>query len=289
MTKNELNTAFDRMTPNDTQKERMLNTILNKEQPVAQVSYPQKMRRKRWFSTVAACLALVFAMMFMFQPGNGSVAFALSIGNPDSESRVKIMDSRMEREKFTTTVSNVNSRPDLEFYIEGKDIAKIELSCENEYLYVVDWTKTQQEKYWNSELYQWFDEEKQQYVAHPELLLDKSCLLTFPEGFNEYDQIWYRWYAWDLYKWASADNFSHFQGVGGSTNYATEKGKLEAAGGNKSAAGHILLDGYPKEKLNDRITMTIIDRSGNTITKTISINISNNKIGQTVVTASLIN
>ena len=55
------------------------------------------------------------------------------------------MDSRMEREKFTTTVSNVNSRPDLEFYIEGKDIAKIELSCENEYLYVVDWTKTQQE------------------------------------------------------------------------------------------------------------------------------------------------
>ena len=193
MTKNELNTAFDRMTPNDTQKERMLNTILKKEKPVEQVSYPQKMRRRRWFSTVAACLTLVFAMMFMFQPGNGSVAFALSIGTPDSESRVKIMDSRMEREKFTTTVSNVNSRPGLEFYIEGKDIAKIELSCENEYLYVVDWTKTQQEKYWNSELYQWFDKEKQQYVAHPELLLDKSCLLTFSEGFNEYDQIWYRW------------------------------------------------------------------------------------------------
>ena len=133
---NELNKAFDRMTPNDTQKERMLNTILNIEQPVERVSYLQKMRRKRWISTVAVCLALVFAMMFMFRFGTGSVAFALSIGTPDSESRVKIMDSRMEREKFTTTVSNVNSRPDLEFYIEGKDIAKIELSCENEYLYV---------------------------------------------------------------------------------------------------------------------------------------------------------
>ena len=41
MTKNELNTAFDRMTPNDTQKERMLNTILNIEQPVERVSYLQ--------------------------------------------------------------------------------------------------------------------------------------------------------------------------------------------------------------------------------------------------------
>jgi len=289
MTKNELNMAFDIMTPDDTQKERMLNFILNKEQPVTQVSYHKKARRKLWFGTVAACLALVLVMLFMFQPGNGSVAFALSIGNPDSESKVKIMDSSMEREEFTTSVSNVNPRPELEFYIEGKNIAKIELSCENEYLYIVDWTKTQQEKYWNTELYQWFDEEKQQYVAHPELLLDKSCLLTFPEGFNEYDQIWYRWYAWDLYKWASADNFSRFQGISGSVNNASEKDKLEAAGGNKSAAGHILLDGYPTEKLNDRITIKITDRSGNTVTKAISINISNNKIGQTVVSASLIN
>jgi hypothetical protein len=199
------------------------------------------------------------------------------------------MDSSMDREEFTATVSNVNPRPCLEFYIEGKDIAEIELSCVNEYLYIVDWTKTQEEKYWNTDLYQWYDEEKQQYVAHPELLLDKSCLLTFPEGFNEYDQIWYRWYAWDLYNWASADNFSHFQGTGGSIDYTSEDEKLEAAGGSKSAAGHILLDGYPKEKLNDRITITITDRSGNTMMKTISINISNNDIGQTVITASLIN
>lgn len=289
MTKKELHMAFDRMTPNNMQKERMLNTILNKGQPVTQVSYPQKTHRKFWFSTAAACLALVSIMVFMFQPGNGNVSFALSIGNPDSVSKVKIMDSRMEREEFTATVSNVTPRPGLEFYIEGKDIAKIELFCENEYLYVVDWTKTQQEKYWNTELYQWYDEEKQQYVAHPELLLDKSCLLTFPEGFNEYDQIWYRWYAWDLYKWASADNFSHFQGMGSSKNDASEKDALETAGGSKSAAGHILLDGYPQEKLNDRITITITDRSGNTIVKTISINVSNNKEGQTVVTASLIN
>ncbi len=86
---------------------------------------------------------------------------------------------------------------------------------------------------------------------------------------------------------ACEDEFSRFQGMGSSINDASEKDMLEAASGNNSAAGHILLDGYPKEKLNDRITITITDMSGNTITKTISINISNNKI--TVVTASLIN
>lgn len=287
MTKNELNSAFGKMTPDETQKELLLNTILDKENPLAHVILNQKPYRKLWFSISTACLVLVFALVVMFQPGNGSVAFALSIGSPVGDSRVKIMDSEMKRETFSTTVRNVNARPGLEFYIDGKDIAKIELSCENEYLYVVDWTKTQQEKYWNPELYQWFDEEKQQYIAHPEQLLDKSCILTFPEGFNEYDQIWYRWYAWDLYQWASADDFSHFHNGGDSISDATEKDKLETAGGNNSAAGHILLDGYPKEKLNDRITITITNRGGNTITKTISMNISNNKIGQTVVTASL--
>jgi hypothetical protein len=68
MTENELYTAFDKMTPSDMLKERMLNTILNKERPAAQVSYPQKKRRKHRSYTVAACLALIFSMVLILSP-----------------------------------------------------------------------------------------------------------------------------------------------------------------------------------------------------------------------------
>jgi hypothetical protein len=37
-----------------------------------------------------------------------------------------------EKDDYTTTVSNIDARPSLEFYIEGNDIAKIEISCESE-------------------------------------------------------------------------------------------------------------------------------------------------------------
>jgi len=50
MTKNELNSAFGKMTPDETQKELLLNTILDKENPLAHVILNQKPYRKLWFS-----------------------------------------------------------------------------------------------------------------------------------------------------------------------------------------------------------------------------------------------
>lgn len=33
---------------------------------------------------------------------------------------------------------------------------------------------------------------------------------TTREGFQDYDQVWYRWTTWNIYKWAAEDNFSRF-------------------------------------------------------------------------------
>ncbi|MDR1000369.1 MAG: hypothetical protein LBL96_06175 [Clostridiales bacterium] len=98
-------------------------------------------------------------------------------------------------------------------------------------------------------------------------------------------------------EWASEDDFSHYQSYNGLSANKIEKKladmseeerlAIAAGGGGTSAAGHILLDGYPEDKLSDRITITITDRQGNTVTKTLSINVHNNEIGQTVVAASL--
>ncbi len=286
MNKKELNEAFERMKPDQEQKMRMLREIETQGRSERPAGKGRKTRRSLWISAAAACLALVFAVVFIFPPGKETVALALSVGSPDVDSKVKLTNDHNAKDG-STSVSNINARPGLEFYIEGKDIAKIEVSCENEFLYVVDWTKTQQEKYWNPEVYQKFDEETQQSIFYPELLYDKACELTFPQDFDAYDEIWYRWEARNLYEWASADNFSHFQGVGIEVKYATEEDKLKAAAGNSSANGHILLDGYPVDKLSDNIHITITDRQGNIVTKTIVVTVTNNEIGQTVVTANL--
>jgi hypothetical protein len=300
MTKGELNMAFDRMTPDDTQKERMLNTVLSSRHPAAQASKPKKARRKVWAGAAAACLALALTMIFVFQPGGGVAAFALSVTIPDG-STVLLEDKAIDNRPSApaASVSYVDSRPQLRFFITGENIAKIEISCENEYLKAHDFTEKLDEKYWNPELYyeeQQIDGTIYQYVP-TRSLLDKSHVLLFPKNFDEYDQIWYDWYAWDLMEWASEDDFSHYQSYNGlSSNEIEEKLAsmseeerlaIAAGGGGTSTAGHILLDGYPEDNLNDRITITITDRQGNTVTKKLLINVRNNEIGQTVVSASL--
>src|SRR5690606_19723110 len=111
-------------------------------------------------------------------------------------------------------ISYVDARPGLEFYIDGEDIAQIEISTENEYIYAVDWTKTQERKFWDVEYYQTFDEEKQISTADFDLLYDKNITMNFDEGFTDFTEIWYRWKAWDMYKWAAEDDFSRFLGYG---------------------------------------------------------------------------
>ena len=69
--------------------------------------------------------------------------------NANLDVDIKIAGHNITRENYGTSVSYVDARPQLEFFIEGEDIAQIEVSCQNEYLYAVDWTETQHEKNWD--------------------------------------------------------------------------------------------------------------------------------------------
>ncbi|NLM09317.1 MAG: M56 family metallopeptidase [Clostridiaceae bacterium] len=252
---------------------------------------------KKKIGLIVFCIALITTI------GAGIASIAANSENAsaskmNSDVIIRIADQHNVRENFGTSVSNIDSRPHLEFYIEGKDIAKIDISCENEYLYAVDWTKTQHEKYWNVDYYQTFDEETQTSTFYADRLYDKSMSFTFSEDFSEYPDIWYRWKAYNLYKWASENNYSRFLGYGAGpkieiSDQMTEEQKLMLAAGDDGSRvtglGHIQLDGYPEELTRDRITIKITDRNGNTIAKYINVEISNNEFNETVVTASLEN
>lgn len=291
MNKNELITLFDSMTPVESQKSRILNKILTCEDSKGQSSKGKKSFRFTLIPSTALCLVLVFILV-IFQPFAGGTAVYALYSRAADGTVYKLSGQDNRYENMGTSVSYVDPRPGLEFYIEGKDIAKIEISCKKEFIYIVDWTKTQDEKWWNMEKYQEFDEERQVSIFHPELLYEKSVTLNFDKGFSNYQNIWYRWTAYNLYEWASEDSFSHFllQPI---PNNLTEDEKKEVAAGQykgfPDGVGHIQLDGYPEELTEDKITITVTDRQGNSTTSVINVKVSNNELKQTVVTASLSN
>jgi len=291
MNKYELITLFDSMTPVESQKSRMLNKIFTCIDAKEQIAQRKKTFRYTMIPSTAVCMILVIALV-IFQPfGGGTAAFAL-YSRAEDGTVFKLAGHDNLYENMGTSVSYVDSRPGLEFFIEGKEIEKIEISCQTEFIYVVDWTKTLDEKWWNIEKYQKFDEERQVFVFHPELLYEKSITLNFGKDFSDYQDVWYRWTAHNLYKWASEDNFSHFLMQPIPKNLAEEEKKEVAAGqykGFPDGVGHIQLDGYPKELTEDKITITVTDRQGNSTTSVINVNVSNNELKQTVVTASLSN
>jgi len=218
--------------------------------------------------------------------------------NVNLDVNIKIAGYNNTRENYGTSVCYVDARPQLEFYIEGEDIAQIEVSCQNEYVYAVDWTETQHEKYWNVDYYQTYDEETQTCTFYPERLYDKTMKFQFNEGFKDYRDIWYRWTAWNLNQWAIEDDCSHIVGYGIEPKIElpddmTVEQKLMLAAGEDGSGltniGHICLEGCPEELTWDRITIKITDRYGNSLTKYINVEISNNEYNQTVVTASLEN
>ena len=250
-------------------------------------------------ATACFALALTFLLVF-FLNGEGAVAYAVSISMPDGSS-VMIEDSNIDYyddpNRLTTTVSYVDNNPQLRFFITGEDIAKIEIITETESVRVQDFTQTLDEKFWNPELY--YEETiingtVYQYIPSRNVHFQLNEIV-FPEEFDEYDQIWFTWLALNLNDWASEDSDTRIQGFDGMNvsdieerySQMTEEEKLAIAsgGGRTSTAGHILLDGYPKELLNDRITIIITDRQGIITTRAIMVSISNNALGQTVVTA----
>jgi hypothetical protein len=253
--------------------------------------------RKKEAGLAAVCIAIVLTIGVgttykAAVPETTPGASAASTGKADV--KIRLADNENLPENYGTSVSNVDSRPELEFYVEGKDIAQLEITCDTEFLYAVDWTKTQHEKYWNTDYSQTYDEKRQTYVFHPEWLYDKKMVLPFGEDFQDHGDIWCRWTAWNLHQWASEDNYSHILGAGlKPTDDMTEEEKLKLAAGDdgsdRTGLGHIQLDGYPEEKTKDRIKITVTDRQGKVTTKYINVKISNDELNQTVVTASVEN
>lgn len=282
---------FDRMTPDTKQRSRMRGQILYPEKSDTRTRSAR--HKKMVWRTVTAVCIMTGLLGFLLLPlaGRQAEVYAIHVLEKEKDGATfRLMDIQKSSENYGTSVSQVDSRPELEFYIHGRDIAKIEMKTENEYLYAEDWTKTQHEKYWNTEYYQRFDEEKQISIADFSKLYDKKLVMTFKEDFQDYDQIWFRWTAYNLYQWAAADNFAHFLGYGIHSNLddLSEKDKTKLAADNDgSAVGHIQLEGYPEKLTRDTISITITDRKGNVTTRTIHIKVSNNELKQTVVTASL--
>jgi len=264
-------------------------------------------QKRIWLSVslATACIVLLISLtvVFLFH-GEGVSAYAveISFSMPDGSS-ILMEDSGIDYaedpNRLASSVSYVDSFPQLNFFITGEDIAKIEITTETESVRALDWTETLDEKFWNHELYYEeieLNDEVYQYIPSRNIHF-KSNVLIFPEDFYEYDQIWYSWLALNLLDWASEDKDSRIQGFNNLSiseieelyESMTDEERLEiaAGGGGTSTAGHILLDGCPEELLSDRIIITITDRQGNITERIINISISNNAIGQTVVTAIL--
>lgn len=286
MNKDELIDLYEKMTPDQAQRLRMREQLLKRIGKDAG-SVRRSRKRRAWFAVSAVCMAVLTAFLFLFPYGKESSVYAIHFLDEDG-AIISLSDQLSDSDDGSGKVSFVNSRPGLEFYIDGNDIAKIEITTQNEYIYAVDWTKTQHEKYWNVEYYQYFDEELQRSVLDKSKYLDKKLTMSFDEGFKDYDQIWYRWDAENMYQWAAENNFSRFLGVGSMPEGLSEEDKLKIAAGEfGSAVGHIQLDDYPDELKEDVITIKITDRQGNETTKRILVKVSNNDLRQTVVTAVL--
>lgn len=287
MNKEDLQSYFRKTSPTAAQKGKMRSHVLSNQQ-----AHPGPRAGKwvvsRWLAVPVACLVLAVAALLLGPIGGEGMAYGVVVRAEEGNMSLRLADSQQDHGNLGTSVSKVDARPGLEFYIEGEDIAKIEITTENEYIYAHDWTETQHEKYWNLEYYQHFDEERQISVADFSRLYDKALTMVFGEGFEDYDQIWYRWTAWNLYQWAAEDNYSRFLGAGMPLEPASEEEKMELAAGAQSGIGHIQLEGYPKQLLEDRITIAITDRQGKVTTKVIKVAVTNNELRQTVVTANLV-
>lgn len=277
-------TYFEQMGPDHAQKKRMREKLQTREQMHGRWRFI--VGRKLWIPVSLASMMMLMIILNM-NFGGHQTAFAVYL-IPSEDVQFQLQDTRNMEEEYGTYANYVDSRPSLRFFIDGKNIAKIEMMAENEFVSAKDWTETQDEKYWNIEYYQYFDEEKQMSIADFSKIYDKKLEMNFDQDFQAYGDIWYEWRARNLYEWAAENNFSRFIGYGVNLDNLSEKEKLSfAAGDDGSPLGHIWLEGYPEDLLKDTITIRVTDHQGNVIEKTIHVQVSNNEIGQTVVTAWL--
>jgi len=259
-------------------------------------------KRKFWLNTAAVAACLVFALAITLTLVFNFGAETTGQATPNGFSiliRDENIDHADDPNLLTTSVSYIDTRPSLRFFITGENIAEIKITTENESINAIDWTKTLDEKFWNHELF--YEEIELNGEIYKYIPADSgysnSFIITFPEGFKEHDQIWYSWMPHNLYNWANEDSDKRFHDHNSMSRTEIEE-KMEtmsdeerltiaAGGGRTSNIGHMILDGYPAELLNDRITISITDKEGHTTTTSITVSITTNSIGQTVITAKI--
>ena len=271
MNRKELNQAFEKMTPDTLQKERMLVGIMENDNKRAVKERNQFTRHLPKIAAAAACMVLALTAVLFFPGGEGTVAFA--VYNMAKDGTLVKMDDGHVREEMGTVMEQ-RLMGGFDFYIEGADIQSIVVTAKNEYIYVVDWTGTQEGAYDPN--------------AEDEPRYEKQVELSFGEGFDAYEEIWYRWRAEDLYNWAYENPLERIYGyeefLAIDLDSLTEEEKLHLAAADLTSMGHIILDDYPGD-LEDEITITITDIYGNIATRIIRIKIDSNEINQTIVEA----
>jgi hypothetical protein len=273
MKKTELVQLFDRMIPDDTQKSRILRRIMSGTHKT-----PLKHYKRILTAVFAACLVCAIALVYLrLSPDSAiSIAYAITAGN--ERETVTLADNIHTRDEYGVFVQNVSARPELDFFIDSENIAEIELTCKNEFLYVFVHA---------SEI----ERSDGIYISYADPLLnlghlfDKSIKITFDESFKDYFGIEYRWDAWRLESWASMDNWARVPGAGIYASQMSDEEKLGLAAGDKTGLGHIQLAGCPGYLQSDTITVKITDRNGSVLIRTININLSNNESGQLILTA----
>lgn len=186
-----LKEVFESMTPDEIQVSRLKRNILTHEKSE---SHNKRSVRPRmvWIAAPAICLLLAIVLFFTLPYGAKPTVYAINV-QINEDGTVLRLEDYSGSDSAAHFVSYVDARPGLTFHIDGEDIAKIEMTSENEYITATDWTKTQHEKYWNSEYYQPFSEEYQQYVMDRSLRYDQVLSMEFAEDFTDYNDIWYEW------------------------------------------------------------------------------------------------
>gem|GEM_PF-5264744 len=163
------------------QKLRIKENILLHNQSDIRAKQPLRRRFARLLIP-AFSLALALIVIFNIPFGETASVYAINLKVGEDGTVFKLADMKGHPDEYGTSVSYVDPRPGLEFYIEGNDIAAIHITTENEYIYAEDWTKTRHGKFCNTEYYQQFDEERQISIADFSLLYDKVLTMNFDDN-----------------------------------------------------------------------------------------------------------
>jgi len=136
MSKDDLMKLYEKIAPNQEQRSRMRENILNhNDKKTSSIRLIRK--RKVWSVVIAACIAAAMIFSITVPLGEEASVYAVNFINKDG-AVISFQDNESGSGNNMKSISYVDSRPSLEFYIDGEDIAKIEITAQNEYIYAHD-------------------------------------------------------------------------------------------------------------------------------------------------------